>query len=90
MLDPAKSDPALLGAVDVVVAELLAKSTQLRASDMMLVGAYCRDIMQSALGHDFSLRATTDIDLGLAVANWPAYEEITEKLPAAGDTGIRH
>lgn len=90
MLDPMRCDPALLGLVDVVVSELLTKSTQLRADDMMVVGARCRDIMQSALGHDFSLRATTDIDLGLAVANWPPYEELTKSLPPAGDTGIRY
>lgn len=90
MLDPTKCDPAILGLVDVVVTELLARSTQLRADDMMIVGARCRDLLQSALGHDFSLRATTDIDLGLAIANWPAYDELTESLPAAGETGIRY
>lgn len=82
MLDPTKCDPTLLDVVDVVVTALLAKSTQLRADDMMVVGAHSRDILQSALGHDFPLRLTTDIDLGLAVANWPAYEELT-KTPAA-------
>lgn len=90
MLDPTKCDSTQLHLVDVVVTELLARSTQLRADDMMVVGARCRDILQSALGHDFSLRATTDIDLGLAVANWPAYEELTENLPTAGNTGIRY
>jgi len=55
----------------------------------MVVGARCRDIFQSALGHEFSLRTTADIDLGLAVANWPAYDELSDTLPAAGDTGIR-
>jgi predicted nucleotidyltransferase len=90
MLDPTKCDPALLDAVDVVVTALLAKSTQLRADDMMVVGAHSRDILQSALGHDFPLGLTTDIDLGLAVANWPAYDELTRNFTRAGDTGIRY
>ncbi len=56
----------------------------------MLIGAVCRDILQSALGHDFPLRATADIDLGLAIANWAAYDELASKFPAAGKTGIRY
>jgi predicted nucleotidyltransferase len=57
LLDPIRSDPALLHLVDVVVTELLAKSTHLSADEVMIVGARCRDILQSALGHKFSLRA---------------------------------
>ena len=90
MLDPLRSDPALLHLVDTVVGELSAKSTRLRAEAVMLVGAGCRDILQSALGHDFPLRATADLDLGLAIANWAAYDELTSKLPKAGNTGIRY
>jgi predicted nucleotidyltransferase len=89
VLDLVSCDPKLLGPVDAVVAELLAKSTQLRADDVMVVGATCRDVLQSALRHDFALRATRDIDFGLAVANWAAYDELTGKLPVAGNTGIR-
>jgi predicted nucleotidyltransferase len=90
MLDLARSDPALLHLVDLVVTELSTRSTHLRADHVMLVGAGCRDIMQSALGHEFGLRATADIDLGLAVANWAAYDELTGRFPASGDTGIRY
>jgi len=90
MLGPLRSDPALLHTVDVVVAELSANSTRLRAGEVMLIGAVCRDIVQSALGHDFPLRATADIDLGLAIVNWAAYDELTSKFPAAGRTGIRY
>jgi predicted nucleotidyltransferase len=89
MLDLTRTDPALLHLVDDVVAELLAKSTLLDADEVMVVGAHCRDIFQSALGHDFTLRATTDIDLGLAVKNWTAYDELTDALPRVGHTGIR-
>jgi predicted nucleotidyltransferase len=71
-----KADPALFDLVDLVVTELLARSTLLGPDEVMVVGARCRDILQSALGHELALRATTDIDLGLAVANWDAYDEI--------------
>ncbi|MEU4243169.1 hypothetical protein [Actinoplanes sp. NPDC026619] len=89
MLDPARSDPSLLHPVDTVVAELLAKATLLTGDEVMVIGACCRDILQSALGHDFTLRATADIDLGLAVANWAAYDELAGALPSTGSTGIR-
>ena len=88
MLDLARCKPGLLHLVDAVVNELLAKSTQLRAEDVMVVGATCRDLLQGALGHDFALRATGDIDLGLAVSNWAAYDELTGRLPVVGNTGI--
>lgn len=90
MLDLTTSDPTLLHLVDAVVTELSAKSTHLRTDDVMVVGASCRDILQSALGHEFALRATADIDLGLAVANWAAYDDLTGKLPVIGHTGIRY
>ncbi|GIF19152.1 putative nucleotidyltransferase [Actinoplanes tereljensis] len=89
MLDPARSDPSLLQPVDIVVTELLAKATLLTSNEVMVVGANCRDLIQSALGHAFALRATADIDLGLAIASWAAYDELAEALPPAGNTGIR-
>lgn len=89
MFDLTKADPSLLLLADAVAAEILARSTLLGPSELMLVGAHCRDILQSAYGHRFSLRVTSDIDIGLAMANWTAYDELTTKLPAAGDTGIR-
>jgi predicted nucleotidyltransferase len=61
----------------------------LTAGEVMVVGARCRDIFQSALGYDFPLRTTTDIDLGLAVRNWTAYDELADVLPGVGNTGIR-
>jgi len=90
MLDLTKCDPALLQMADAVVAELSAKSTRLRVQDVMVVGAHCRDILQSAMSQEFALRTTDDIDFGLAVANWTAYHELTEELEATGHTGIRY
>lgn len=76
MLDLTKCDPEQLRLLDRVVTELLATSTQLRSDDVMIVGARCRDLLQRALGYRFDLRVTSDIDLGLAVSNWSAYEEL--------------
>ncbi len=56
----------------------------------MLVGAGCRDILHSALGHDFALRATRDIDLGLAIASWTTYDRLTSNLRPIDSTGIRY
>jgi predicted nucleotidyltransferase len=89
VLDLTRTDPALLHLVDDVVSELLARSTLLAPDEVMVVGARSRDIFQSALGYDFPLRTTTDIDFGLAVRNWTAYDELTDVLPGVGDTGIR-
>jgi len=56
----------------------------------MVVGAHCRDILQSALGQELALRTTDDIDFGLAIASWAAYDELTRKLEPTGHTGIRY
>jgi predicted nucleotidyltransferase len=89
LLDLTGVDPSFLDVVDRVTTELMAKSERLRSGEVMLVGAHCRDILQSAFGFGFPLRVTSDIDLGLAVANWAAYDELVTKLRPAGNTGIR-
>lgn len=89
MLDLTRADPSLLHLADRVVTALLAESALLGAEEVLLVGAHCRDILHSAFGHDFPLRTTTDIDLGLAVANWVAYDELVGRLSPVGNTGIR-
>jgi hypothetical protein len=90
VLDLTRCDPEQLRLVDAVVTDLLARSTQLSGEDVMIVGARCRDLLQRALGYRFDLRVTSDIDLGLAISNWSAYEELTTNLHRVGDTGIRY
>jgi len=90
MLDPAKCDPALLLLPDAVVTGLLRQTSSLRAQDIMIVGAHCRDILRSASGQDSGLRTTEDVDFGLALADWAAYDELTRGLEPAGNTGIRY
>ncbi|NMO50913.1 hypothetical protein HH310_06865 [Actinoplanes sp. TBRC 11911] len=69
---------------------LLAQSPALRAEDVMIVGAHCRDILRSALGQRSGERTTEDIDFGLALAGWGTYNELAQRLEPAGDTGIRY
>jgi len=68
---------------------LLRESPSLTAADLMLVGAHCRDILHSRQERAVSLRATDDIDVGIALAGWAAFEELTSRLTPSGDTGIQ-
>lgn len=90
LLDLTKCDPALLRLPDSVVSELLARSHDLRAENVMIVGAHCRDILRSASGQESGIRTTEDIDFGLALADWSAYDGVTKKLEPVGDTRIRY
>lgn len=55
----------------------------------MLVGAHCRDILQTSQGQDYGLRGTDDVDFGLALANWAAFYDLTQGLTPTGHTGVR-
>jgi predicted nucleotidyltransferase len=90
VLDLTKCDPALLQVPDAVVAALLSQSAGLRAQDVMIVGAHCRDILRSSLSQESGLRTTEDIDFGLALADWAAYAGLTSELEPTGNTGIRY
>jgi predicted nucleotidyltransferase len=56
----------------------------------MLVGARCRDVIHSALGHAEGLALTSDLDLGLVISTLGDYEEIVRPLDSTGRTGIRY
>ncbi len=91
MLDLTTCDPARLEIIDHVCSKILARADHLQPSDLMVLGAQCRDVLHDALGgHAFPLRATQDLDLAIAIANWEAYREIVTDLPASGGTGIRY
>lgn len=55
----------------------------------MLVGAHCRDILHASQGHGFGLVATEDVDFGIALTNWTAFDNLAANLESVGDTGIR-
>ncbi|MCY7400061.1 MAG: hypothetical protein LH477_03705 [Nocardioides sp.] len=65
----------------------LLASARVEASDLMVVGAQCRNIWSVALGSPDAVRRTHDLDLGIAVRGMAAYDELVEGLEPAGDTG---
>lgn len=88
--DLSRCDPRLLQLPDRVVSALLEAATGLRAENIMLVGARCRDVLHSALGHEEELPLTSDLDVGLAITHLDEYHDIIRPLPAAGGSGIRY
>lgn len=89
MINFAQTDARLIQSLKAIVVPLLEKTT-LRPDQIMVVGAACRDIMHSALGYAFQPRGTNDFDLGIAVADWSATEQIETNFPRTGNTGIRY
>lgn len=84
-----RPDPHVCHFVSPVVAALLEQIDEIEAADLMLVGAYARDILHVALGHQhLPLRATDDVDIALALANWRAFDAIDQTFEATRGTGI--
>lgn len=63
-----------------VVAPVVTELERAGVSDVMLVGAVCRDVLHQAAGHASGLRATGDLDLALTVDGWDRYQEITSQF----------
>lgn len=89
MLNFANCDPAVLDMTSVVISDLVDRA-QIDPDTVLLVGAGCRDAIHSALGHTFSLRGTTDTDIGLALTDWEMFNRIDSIYSRSGDTGIRY
>jgi predicted nucleotidyltransferase len=89
LLDLAGISDDLRKPVTKVVEAALDANCELSPEKVMVVGAWCRDIIHSALGHTFSTAATRDLDLALALSSWDAYQVIATRFPLVGDTGIR-
>lgn len=88
MLDLTTCDPARLQLVGLVCSRLLDHAEHLQAEDLMLLGTQCRDVLHDALGHTFLLRATQDLDIAIAIADWKAYREIVGGLPAISGESV--
>lgn len=88
MIDFERCDPMILAPVGAVI-DALRTSCGIDSEGLLLVGAVCRNVLHMCLGHDFVVADTSDIDLGIALADWDAFDAIREKFPAIGDTGIR-
>ncbi|MDR7382665.1 hypothetical protein [Promicromonospora iranensis] len=90
MLNLSGVPDSLLEVVRDVVSEVRRRTPELDPSDIMVVGAACRDVLHAGLGHSFLTVATRDIDLGLALSSWDVFEELAGHFPRAGNTGIRY
>lgn len=89
MLDFARTDPRLLDDVGIVVSELV-ETAGVDPDCILLVGARCRDAIHSALGHTSVNRVTDDLDIGVALSDWAAFERVDHAFQRTGDNGIRY
>jgi predicted nucleotidyltransferase len=90
MLDLSAVPDPLLEVIRDVVSEVRGRAAGLDPSDIMVVGAACRDVLHAGMEHSFLTVATLDLDLGLALSDWGVFEELVDHLPRAGNTGIRY
>jgi predicted nucleotidyltransferase len=89
MLDMSRTPRSLLRDIANVVGAALDAAEGLGPDRVMVVGAWCRDILHSTLGHTFPTTATRDLDLALALSSWDAYRALAASFSQAGNTGIR-
>jgi predicted nucleotidyltransferase len=89
MLDMSRAPHDLLHHIAQVVEAAVAAAEGLKPDHIMVVGAWCRDILHNALGHSFPTAATRDLDLALALSSWDAYRALAASFRQAGNTGIR-
>lgn len=88
MLDLTTTPDGFLGPVARVVEAALDATDDLSSEGVMLVGAWCRDILHRALGHTFTTTATRDLDLALALSSWDSYRALASAFPRVGNTGV--
>lgn len=90
MLDLSKVPPGFLDPIARVVDAALGAGEALAAAEIMVVGAWSRDVLHAALGHQFETTATRDVDLALALTSWSAYRSLIQSFSRVGDSGIRY
>lgn len=88
LLDLSRIAEGFLDPVADVVEEMRTQAHGIDPDLIMLVGAWCRDTLHAALGHDFDTSATHDIDLALALSGWETYEHLASAFPPVGDSGV--
>lgn len=89
MIDLSRVDERVYDTITPVIEELTAQ-VGVDPDSILLVGAACRDVLHAAFGHTFPARATTDIDLGIALGDWTISERIEKHFPRIGSNGIRY
>ncbi len=89
MINFSDVQPDSLKGVDLVV-ETIAQKTGIQTDSLLLVGAACRDVLHTSLGHTFPARSTTDLDFGIAAQNWGSWNEIDDNFQHLGSNGVRY
>ena len=89
MLGLSRVPPTVLLPINRVVRAVLEQAEGLAQDDIMLVGACCRDVLHSALGHTFPTTATSDLDLALGLSSWRAFDALASAFTPISNTGIR-
>ncbi|MHA3685279.1 hypothetical protein ACXR2T_07130 [Leucobacter sp. HY1910] len=89
MLNFAQISPRLFDEFEAVITELI-ETVSMLPEQVLIVGAGCRDILHAALGHDFLLRATNDVDIGIALDDWAISDRIDDRFQRLGSNGIRY
>lgn len=88
MLDLTSIADGFLDPIELVIRQLRREVPAIDPDRIMLVGAWCRDVLHVAGGHDFETSATRDIDLALALSDWDDYELMADAFPRVGHTGV--
>jgi predicted nucleotidyltransferase len=88
LLDLSRIAEGFLDPIASVVEEMRKQAPAIDPDRVMLVGAWCRDTLHAALGHDFGTSATRDVDLALALSGWGTYELLANAFPRDGDSGV--
>ncbi|MBW0273569.1 hypothetical protein ATM97_26175 [Nocardia sp. MH4] len=89
MFDLQRITTQSLDLVSRVVDALVTNSGADDAS-IMVIGAHCRDLLHASFGRADLLRATSDVDIGIAVDGDARYRQIVSSFPRSGTTEIRH
>ncbi|MFD5174629.1 hypothetical protein ACFWM1_02365 [Nocardia sp. NPDC058379] len=78
-----------LNPVDTVI-DTLVTNSGVSDTSIMVIGAHCRDLLHASCGRTDLLRATSDLDIGVAVDGDSEYRRIVSTFPRSGSTEIRY
>ncbi|MDY0915060.1 hypothetical protein [Rathayibacter festucae] len=54
------------------------------------MGAEARNLLHAAFRHEFPLRGTSDVDIGLATSDWETHDDLASAYTRTGSNGIRY
>ncbi|MEV6059177.1 hypothetical protein AB0L62_04160 [Nocardia asteroides] len=89
MFDPQRISTPSLDLIDRVINALVTESG-IGDTSIMLIGAHSRDLLHASFGRTGPLRATSDVDLGVAVDGAAEYRRVVSAFPRSGTTEIRY